>query len=249
MKKRLIVTGLACLMLVACANPKNTVIPQDVDQLATIKPELEKLTPEEQQLAAAYIVRVTLTSKMAGVFGGKEGQGIPPGMTLGKAVEEQRRFVEERKAEEARQATLKAELEARREAAMKPLREAVTVTVVSKGIEVQRSHGITTDELLVVDFGYQNNTGKDIAGVKGYVSVRDLFGEEISGFAITNDVTIPAGQSVIWQGSRSVRFAQTQSNDRKLASLDESKYTVVWTREAVVFVDGSSLTLPQDAAS
>lgn len=247
--KRLIATSLLCLTLAACSNPRNTVIPQDVEQMAAIKPELEKLTPEEQQLAAAYILRVTLVSKMAGAFGGKEGPGIPQGTTLGKAVDLQRAFVAEQKAEEARQAELKAQLEARREAAMKPLREAVTVTLVSKSIETDRRHGITMDELLLVDFGYRNNTSKDIAAVKGYVSVQDLFGDEISGFAISNDSTIPAGQSVIWQGSRSVRFSTSKGDDRKLASLDESKYKVVWTPEAVVFVDGSTLALPDESAS
>ena len=106
--------------------------------------------------------------------------------------------------------------------------------------------GIVTDENLQVVFGYKNNTDRDVAGVKGYVSVKDLFGEEISGFLISNDNTIPAGQSATWTGSRSVRFALGDNKDRKLAELGEDKYKVVWEPEMIVFKDGTKLTAPKE---
>lgn len=237
-------------VLVACSNPKNTEVPQDLSQVDTIKPVIEKLSPEERELVGGYIMRHTVGAKMEGLLGGKEGPGIPPGMTLGKAIDEQRKFLSDRKAEEHRQAELKAQLEAKREAAIKPMREAVTVTLVSKSIEEEHGmSGMVLDETLSVVFGYKNNTAKDIAGVKGYVSVRDLFGDEISGFAISNDDTIPAGQSITWAGSRSVKYAIGDNKDRKLADLDESKYKVMWEPQVIVFADGSKLELPNDSES
>lgn len=247
--KRVVAVTLACMMLAACSNPKNTEIPQDIEQLEVLKPSMEKLTQEERELAGAYILRHTVAAKMAGVFGGKEGPGIPPGTTLGKAIEEQRKFIADQKAEQERQAALKAKMEAEREAASKAMREAVTVTLLAKAIDTKRGMGgMVLDENLVVDFGYKNNTAKDIAGVKGVVSVQDLFGDEISAFGISNDTTIGAGQSITWTGSRSVKYPVGENKDRKLAELDDSKYKVVWQPEVILFVDGSQMGMPAESA-
>ena len=192
-------------------------------------------------------MRHTIGAKLGGLFGGKEGPGIPEGMTIGKAIEEQRKFKADAAIEEAKQQALKAKLQAEREAAQKQMREAVTVTLVSKKLAVEHGYsGIVTDENLQVVFGYKNNTDKEVAGVKGYVSVKDLFGEEISGFLISNDTTIPAGQSTTWTGSRSVRFSLGNNKDRKLAELGDDKYTVVWEPEMIVFKDGTKLTAPKE---
>ena len=244
---RILTILLVSIVLAACSGPKDTPLPRDLDKLDTIKPAMEKLTPEERELAAGYIMRHTIGAKLGGLFGGKEGPGIPEGMTLGKAIEEQRKFKADAAIEEAKQQALKAKLQAEREAAQKQMREAVTVTLVSKKLVTEHGYsGIVTDENLQVVFGYKNNTDRDVAGVKGYVSVKDLFGEEISGFLISNDNTIPAGQSATWTGSRSVRFALGDNKDRKLAELGEDKYKVVWEPEMIVFKDGTKLTAPKE---
>jgi len=242
---RYLLLVLASFVLVACSDPRNTAIPRDVGQLQAIKPTLDKLSPEERELVAAYIMRHTVAAKLGGLFGGKEGPGIPEGMTIGKALEEQRKFVADAKAEEARQQALKEKLAAEREAALKPMREAVTVTLVSKRVSEERGvSGMALDEKLEVTFGYKNNTSKDIAGVKGRVSVNDLFGDEISAFQISNDSTIKAGGSSTWTGSRSLRFSMGTNKDRKLAELPDDKYKVQWEPQVIVFSDGARLTLP-----
>jgi hypothetical protein len=241
MKKAMTIL-LACLILAACNSAKNTPLPQDLDKMESIKPAMEKLTPEERELAGGYIMRHTLGAAMSKALGGTATPGIPEGMTIGKAIDDQRQFLAQQKAEEQKQADLKAALQAKREATLKPMREAVTVTLVSKEIEPEYGmSGMLMDENLSVTFGYKNNTAKDISGVKGMVSVRDLFGDELSGFAISNDTTIPAGQSVTWTGSRSVKYAIGDNKDRKLAELDDSKYKVIWEPEIIVFTDGTKL--------
>lgn len=240
MKKTTITIALA-LLLAGCNGAKNTEIPTDIQNLDSIKTAVDKLEPEERELVAGYVLRHTLGA----AFGDKTA-GIPPGVTIGKAIDEQRDFLAQKKIEEAKQAALKAELEARKEAAMKQMRDAVTVTLVSKAIEVERGYsGIVTDEQFAVSFGYKNNTDKAIAGVKGYVSIKDLFGDEISGFALSNDDTIEPGSSMTWLGSRSVKYAVGNNNDRKLAELDDTKYKVVWEPQVIVFTDGSKLEQPQ----
>lgn len=244
---RILTILLSSIVLVACSGPKDTPLPRDLDKMDTIKPAMEKLTAEERELTAGYIMRHTIGAKLGGLFGGKEGPGIPEGMTIGKAIEEQRKFKADAAIEEAKQQSLKAKLQAERAAAQKQMREAVTVALVSKKIVAEHGYsGIVTDENLQVVFGYKNNTDKDVAGVKGYVSVKDLFGEEISGFLISNDKTIPAGKSMTWTGSRSVRFSRGNNNDRKLAGLGEDKYTVVWEPQMIVFKDGTKLTVPKE---
>jgi hypothetical protein len=232
------------ITLAACSGPKDTPLPKDLQQMESIKPAMEKLTPEERELAAGYIMRHTFGAKLGALFGGKEGPGIPDGMTLGKAIEEQRKFQADAVLEEAKQQALKAKLQAERDAAMKPMLEAVTVTLVSKKIAVERGYsGMVMDEKLEAIFGYKNNTAKDISGVKGLVSIKDLFGDEISAFQISNDSTIKAGLSATWTGSRSIRFSMGNNNDRKLAELGDDKYKVVWEPQAIVFADGTKLVL------
>jgi hypothetical protein len=235
------------ILLAACSGPKDTPLPRDLDKMESIKASMEKLTPEERELAAGYIMRHTIGAKLGGLFGGKEGPGIPEGMTLGKAIDEQRKFKADAAFEEAKQQALKAKLEAEREAVLKPMREAITVTLVSKKIATERGYsGIVMDENLEVTFGYKNNTDKDVSGVKGRVSVNDLFGDEISAFQISNDSTIKAGQTATWSGSRSVRFSMGSNKDRKLAELGEDKFKVVWQPQAIVFSDGTKLAVPEN---
>lgn len=237
---------LCSIILTACSGPKDTPFPRDLDKMDSVKPAMEKLTAEERELAAGYIMRHTIGAKLGGLFGGKEGPGIPEGMTLGKAIDEQRKFKADAAIEEAKQQALKAKLQAEREAAMKVMREAITVTLVSKKIKAEHGYsGMLMNEKLEVVFGYKNNADKDIAGVKGYVSIKDLFGDEISGFLISNDDTIKAGQSITWAGSRSVMFSLGHNKDRKLAELDDDKYKVVWEPQMVVFKDGTKLTAPE----
>jgi hypothetical protein len=238
---------LCSLLLAACGDAKDTPLPRDLEKMESIKPSMEKLTPEERELAAGYIMRHTIGAKLGGLFGGKEGPGIPEGMTLGKAIEEQRKFKAEAALEEAKQQALKAKLQAEREAALKPMREAVTVTLVSKKLAIERGYsGIVMDEKLEVTFGYKNNSGKDIAGVKGRISAKDLFGDEISAFQISNDSTMKAGQTVTWTGSRSLRFSMGSNNDRKLAELDDDKFKIVWEPLIIVFSDGTKLARPEN---
>lgn len=244
---RLTLSLLILLILTACSGPKDTPVPKDLAAMESVKPALEKLTPEERELFAGYVMRHTLGAKLGGLFGGKEGPGIPDGMTIGKAIEDQRKFKADRAVEEAKEAALKEKLRAEQEAAMKAMRDVVTLTLVSKALSEERGmSGMLMDESLQVTFGYKNNSTKDIAGVKGYVSVKDLFGDEISGFAISNDKTIKAGETVTWTGSRSVKYSMGDNKDRKLAELTDDKYKVIWEPKVVVFTDGTKLFAPDN---
>ena len=233
--------------LTACSDPRNTLLPQDVSKLATMQPTLEKLSVEDRQLLSGYIVRETIDAKFGGILGGTKIPGIPEGMTVGKAIELQRNFQADQTIEEAKQLALKDRLRAEREVAEKAMREAVTVTLVSKSLKEEGgASGMVLDEKIEVVFGYKNNSTKDIAGVKGRISVRDLFGDELSAFQVSNDESIKSGASITWTGGRSIRYAMGSSNkDMKLTELGDGKYTTQWNPQVIIFADGTKLTLPE----
>lgn len=240
--KKILYSCVLLVVLTGCHNPKNTELPATVDQLPSIQEDISKLSDEERTLLASYMMRSMLSH---GLLGGASGNTyIPPGTTIGQAIADQRKFVREQDVENKRQEQLKTELQKKQDAQTAQMRNSVTVTVVSKSIEPEIGYsGIVTDENLVVEFGYRNNTLKNIAGVKGTISIVDLFGDEMSAFNVSNDDTIKVGESSVWRGSRSVRYSLGNSQDRKWAELSDDKYKVVWKPDTIVFEDGSQIKL------
>lgn len=242
--KRLIVVAFAAL-LCACSNPKSAVVPTSMDKMESIKPQLEKLTAEERELFASYAVRHTLGAAMGGMFGIK-AEPIPEGMTIGKAIDEQRDFLTKQKMKDAEEKALKEKVKAEQQKAMDEMSKAALVTLVSKKLESERSYGVTLDENLNVTFAFKNTATKDIAGIKGTLDVIDIFGEELCGFGIAYDKTIKPGETATWVGSRSVKYGMNASKDRKFAELPDDKYKLSWKPDMIIFGDGTKLTKTAD---
>jgi len=81
------------LLLVACGDPHDTKVPADISKWRdTVKPALQKLTPDEQALFTQYVRRHTIGEAEGGLIGGK-ADPIPEGMTIGKAIAEQRSHI------------------------------------------------------------------------------------------------------------------------------------------------------------
>ena len=125
---------------------------------------------------------------------------------------------------------------------MGAMREAVSVTIMGKKINAQYgSSGIVMDELLSVKFGYQNNTDKEISGVKGTIEVVDQFGDPLTAFNVSNDESIAPGHVVVWSGGRSVQYGLNEVKDRKFAELSDEKYRIIWKPSIIVFADGTKM--------
>lgn len=122
----------------------------------------------------------------------------------------------------------------------------MTVTLVSKKIATESISGIETDRKIEIVIAYRNNTDKTVAGVKGTLDVNDLFGDELSGFAVSNDTTIAPGATITWTGGRSVKFSMNSNKDEKLAGLADDKYKVIWNPKMIIFGDGTKLTAPDE---
>jgi hypothetical protein len=90
------------LLLVACSgDPHDTKVPADISKWsATVKPALQKLPPDEQALFTQYVRRHTIGAAEGGMNGDK-ADAIPEGMTIGKAIAEQRSLMARGQAQEA----------------------------------------------------------------------------------------------------------------------------------------------------
>lgn len=75
---------LTVLLLTACHNPHNTVLPTDAAEFdQATEAQLQKLTPDERALVERYATRH---------LGGAFGDPIPEGTTFAKAIEDQKTF-------------------------------------------------------------------------------------------------------------------------------------------------------------
>jgi hypothetical protein len=95
------------LLLVACGDPHDTKVPADISKWRdTVKPSLQKLTPDEQALFTQYVRRHTILAGEVGLYGDR-ADPIPENMTIGKAIEEQRSYIALQQAKESKEKTRK----------------------------------------------------------------------------------------------------------------------------------------------
>ena len=93
---------LCCIfLLAACDDPHDTRVPTDISKWRdTVRPSLQKLTPDEQALFAQYARRHAILADEIGLNGDK-ADPIPDGMTIGKAIKEQRDYISKQQAKES----------------------------------------------------------------------------------------------------------------------------------------------------
>jgi len=224
-------------LLVACSNPKDTKVPASLTQMDALKPKLERLSQEDRELFAGYVMRHTMGSALGGALGLKSDP-IAENITIGGAIEQQRNFIQVQKQEEAQRVALKAD----REKVLGAMRQAALVTLVSKKIQKESGYsGRILDEKLVVTIGFKNTGSKDIDGIKGTLNFTDIFGDELTGVRFSYDETLKAGASGTWSGSRSIKYGLNTNGDRKFADLPDEKFKSVWVPDTIVFTDGSKL--------
>jgi len=215
--------------------PLSTPLPDDVDSWADDKPLQEAirgLSEGDKRIVLAFVTRRLLS----------EGLGQPVGpmpATLGDAIKAQRAILAEQERQQAEAEALAAQERAEAEAKYARLREAVTVGLVSKTfVEADWRNGIPRDQIKMV-LAFQNNTGRDIAGVKGTVVTQNMFGDQIKRLTLAYDGGIPANSRASWNGN--VEFNQFKDEDRNLANTPLDRIKIVWQPETILFTDGSTL--------
>lgn len=243
--------GLAGLLfLAACSKPTDTIIPSD---MATwdkeLAPAAQKLSEEDRKIFAAYVARM----KIASVFSGGKTD-IPFGTTIGQALEQQRTWqadfeksqaeeAAKKAKEEAEQRALKERMEAERASLIAAINDAVTVTLVSKGellrdFDARRIH----DQQRFV-IAAQSKASTTIVGVSGEIEFVDLFDKVVGSVSFRMSERIPPGETAKWIGVRD--YNQFIQEHKAVWNLEEGQYTTRFIPAAVVFEDGTKLTMPE----
>lgn len=247
---RCLLVGLAAL-LAACSNPHDTPMPKDLASMESIKPVIEKLTPAEKELVGGYIVRHTIGASLGAAFGVKT-EPIPDGMTIGKAIVEQRDFVAKSKAAEeikkVEAAGKKAALEkadAERKVLALQMKQMINARLADVSLHKATFRDGDVHSRINFTFEFENKGAKDISGIKGVATFKDKFGDTVAVVPFKMEAPIPAGKNVSVRLGKD--FNQFDDNDRKLVNLEASSVTFELAPEVVLFGDGSKFESPNVA--
>jgi len=144
--------------------------------------------------------------------------GIPRGMTIGKAIEEQRKF------------------EMETQAALDAMRRAVSVKILSKKLSDRSGY----TEVMI---RYQNDAEKDITGFSGTIHVADQFGDKIRSFNFSENYNIGYALEAGKADTGSLNY-EWEDYDLMRRFVPMEVYEEVWEPKIVVFADGSEIRLP-----
>lgn len=221
------------LLVAGCSKPTATVIPSDVAAWdKELAPAVQKLSEADRQLAAGYLMR----AKLGEVFGGK---GVPPGTTLGDAVENQRQWLAQQDAAEAEARALAERVKKERAALAEQINAAVTVSLIEKAQRLKDYSARRYSDEQIFRVAVQNKSQDELVGVAGELKFLDVFGKEVGAVSFTISERIRPGQIYNWVGSRD--YNQFLAPHKALWNLEEGKYTTRFVPEGIVFADGRKL--------
>ena len=236
--KNLAVTLSVALLLAACSKPTDTIIPADMTTWdKDLAPAVQKLEAADRELFTAYTLRI----KVGGLFGGDKAS-IPLGMTVGQAIEEQKKWVAEQKRAADEAAALKAKMEAEKLVSIKAINDAVTVTLLEKIERPKNFDAGRYSESQVFVVGVQNKSTKDVTGVSGEIEFIDVFDKVVGSVSFGISETIKPNGTHKWTGARD--YNQFIDEHQAVWNLTEEKYKTRFIPEAVIFADGTSLKMP-----
>lgn len=229
--KKFLCAGVISLFIIGCSNPKSTQIPSDPDKWSELKPQIEKLSEEEQQLLAQFLMRKSM-GKIVG------GNGIETGTTIGDAIQEQKKWLDEKKAQEQAETELKAKIEAEKKAKLAEINKIITVALIKK--EGSSSFGSSIDNI-DIELAFQNKGNKDISAIKGITHFNDVFGDNIKSINLSYDDGVKANSTATYNGS--IHYNQFMDEDKKLLNTDLNKLKFIFEPQIILFSDGTKLDI------
>ncbi len=224
-------------LVAACSSPLDTPLPREIEKMESIKPALDKLKQEDRELVAAYVLRHTMGAKLGGLFGIPVSAGIPEGMTLGKAIEEQRKFVAEQRGKQAAEKEAADKAVAQRKALADEFAKVVAVRLVDVRLHEATYRDNDVKDYLTYVIEVHNKGTKDVAGVKGILTLRDAFDDIISTRPMKFDSKLAAGATARLSLGR--EYSKFDSDDRKEAGVDAAKVKTEFAPSLVLFADGT----------
>lgn len=246
-------TAIAFVLLsafTACSkDPHATRLPLNLSDIPKVQPQLDKLPANERQLVLDYLKRSNgdvLPANLA------DPSAPLTARTFAEAIKLQKEFVVRNSAEEARVADVRAA----RDAALDPLREALSIEIVKKeivtadeatGRQPSPGQAIHDAPTLVTTYRLKNNTAQTMVHVTGSVSVRSpadpdsLMG--LDRCFIDRSEPIQGGQSL---EVRCGNVAQRPGDQAKeYVAMAEGSLFVRWEPKSITFEGGRVLAAAQ----
>jgi len=215
------------VLLAACSDPKGYEVTKLTEEQ---RKELgQKLTADEGQKLAGWMMR--------NVIAGKE----PPfGITVAMALKQQDEWVAKQKEEEAKAEALRKKVEAERKAKQEEFAKLLSVVLVSK----KNSMGEYSQRWVRLELAYENKSDKDIQGVKGLLTLNDLFGDKILNVRWSYDAGVAAKQTTVERKS-GIDINQFKDSHMKLWNTDFDKLKSSFEVSTIIFKDGTRMDAPE----
>lgn len=198
---------------------------------------MERLSEQERTQLAAYLFRHSMPLPLG------EGE-IPAGTTIADALKsEQTREVKAAQERAQKDASEKA-LKAAKEEMLLKLNNALTVQLLEKEFISGGSTSYQISEGVSLKFVFKNTSDKDLAGFKGDVRFKDMFGDLLHISSLTFEDGLKAREQIT--ETYEIHPILVKTTTKRFIHLDMSKMTYEFEPQSIVFADGTKLTMPED---
>lgn len=232
---RALIGILFLVWLAGCADPRDTPIPREVEKLESIKPSVDKLSEEERNLLAGYLTRHTIGAAFGKAFG-VPSDPIPEGITIGKAISEQREYIEKRRVVEAEDKAARDNAEAQRRTLADQTAALLSARLLNINLHKASYRDFDVENRLELAIELVNKGQKEISGIKGMFVFFDQFGDKISELPFKFEQKIPPNSTSKLELSK--RFNQFDAEDKRLAGINPTTTRFEMAAEVVLFSDG-----------
>jgi hypothetical protein len=228
---------IAGIALAACSGPADTPIPSDVAEWdSQLAPALNSLKPEERDLASGYLARV----RTGEIFG---GEGVPVGMTIGKAIGEQRLWLHDQREMDQSAEILSHRLEAERAAAQERMSALVDVGLLDKYEDPRHAKETRYHARQILKISVANRSDKALAGISGDLEFVDASGASVGTVYIAIREKIKPGGEYVWVDRR--EYDALLEDQKAIWNLKKGNYQTRFTPHSIVFADETKLVAPE----
>jgi hypothetical protein len=203
------------------------------------------LTETDRTLLAGYMARTAWDRMQKG--GDTTPEFFDENVTVGEAIESQRRWAAQdsaRRAGERRQAD---EARQRREADLARARSAASVTVTGKRQQPEDPQAGRFSHHAVLTVAVANTGDRAITGIKGRLVVRDLFDDDVIALQFKHDDPLAPGARAT--GERFYEINRYIDEQTRLYGMEMEKLRFTWEPQTILFADGSKLEVAEPPAA
>ncbi len=234
MMKRMFWVILSSILITSCSDPKDILLTQASD-IEKNSEKISKLSDEDKKLLIGYVFRAEAGS----IFGQQSHNAY--GITVGEAIEDQKKFIDDQKKKEVEQKAKQEEAQKELERQQEKLNSAVDVIFVN--------HEPSKDgfaDTVRINIKFINKSGKTIIGTKGVAIFSDKFGDVLKKINLKNDFNdiggkLETGKDYNLLGSINVN--PFINEDGKFADTPTSDIKFTYKPEIVLFEDGTKLEI------